>query len=140
MMNHLRRTPRHVGVALVFLLALALTACSSGSSTSGASAVEGSGSLEGDGELLKIFMPSTSNVYLAAAAKAAEARAEELGYTTSIVENNFDQTEQDQQVQEWLATNEEAAAVMFWPASAANATASIRALSRARTRWPRSRT
>jgi ABC-type sugar transport system substrate-binding protein len=130
MMNHLRRTPRHVGVALVFLLALALTACSSGSSTSGASAVEGSGSLEGDGELLKIFMPSTSNVYLAAAAKAAEARAEELGYTTSIVENNFDQTEQDQQVQEWLATNEEAAAVMFWPASAANATASIRALSR----------
>jgi ABC-type sugar transport system substrate-binding protein len=129
-MNRLRRSPRHVGAALVLLIALALSACSSGSSTAGATDVEGSGSLQGNGELLKIFMPSTSNVYLAAAAKAAEARATELGYTTSIVENNFDQTEQDQQVQEWLATGEEAAAVMFWPASAANATASIRALSR----------
>lgn len=131
MMNRLGRSPRHVGAALLLALSLALTACASGSGSSdSASSVEGSGSLEGDGELLKIFMPSTSNVYLAAAAKAAEARAEELGYTTSIVENNFDQTEQDQQVQEWLATGEEAAAVMFWPASAANATASIRALSR----------
>lgn len=129
MMNRLRRATRPLGALLLCLLAVGLAACSSGS-TSEASSVEGSGSLEGDGELLKIFMPSTSNVYLAAAAKAAQARAEELGYTASIVENNFDQTEQDQQVQEWLATNEEAAAVMVWPASAANATASIRALSR----------
>lgn len=121
--------------ALTLCLSLALLGCSSGSSDSGTSSdggepAAGTGSLEGDGELLKIFMPTTSNVYLAAAAKAAEARAEELGYTTSIVENNFDQTEMDQQVQEWLATGEEAAAVMFWPASAANATASIRALSK----------
>jgi ABC-type sugar transport system substrate-binding protein len=122
-----------VGSVLAVGLMLGVLGCSSGSSNNDTSAGSdsggGTGSLEGDGELLKIFMPSTSNVYLAAAAKAAEARAKELGYTTSIVENNFDQTEEDQQVQEWLATGEEAAAVMFWPASAANATASIRALS-----------
>jgi len=128
-----RRTWRSLAVAAVAGVLLAGTvACSSssGGGTSDDEAAGGSGSLEGNGELLKIFMPTTSNVYLAAAAKAAEARAEELGYTTSVVENNFSQTEMDQQVQEWLATGEEAAAVMFWPASAANATASIRALSR----------
>jgi ABC-type sugar transport system substrate-binding protein len=120
------------GVVVAFGLLAGTAGCSAGSTPSGGDSggsVEGSGSLEGNGELLKIFMPSTSNVYLAAAAKAAEAEAKELGYTTSVVENNFDQTEMDQQVQEWLATGEEAAAVMFWPASAANATASIRALS-----------
>ena len=120
------------GSVLAIGLTIGVLGCSSGSASSGggSEAEGGTGSLEGNGELLKIFMPTTSNVYLAAAAKAAEARAEELGYTTSIVENNFSQTEMDQQVQEWLATGEEAAAVMFWPASAANATASIRALSK----------
>jgi ribose transport system substrate-binding protein len=117
-------------VALVAAVVTGVAGCSTGGGTDGGTTTEGTGSLEGGGALLKVFMPTTSNVYLAAAAKAAEARAEELGYTISIVENNFDQTEQDQQVQEWLATGEEAAAVMVWPASAANATASIRALSK----------
>lgn len=113
-------------------LTVGLLGCSPGTTTSTppySEPVAGSGTLEGSGELLKIFMPSTSNVYLAAAARAAEVRAAELGFTSSIIENNFSQTEQDQQIQEWLATGEEAAAVMVWPASAANATASIRALS-----------
>jgi ABC-type sugar transport system substrate-binding protein len=121
------------GVVLTIGLAAGVVGCSSGSSpqsSGGGESTGGSGTLEGDGQLLKIFMPTTSNVYLAAAAKAAQARAEELGFTSSVVENNFSQTEQDQQIQEWLATGEEAAAVMVWPASAANATASIRALSR----------
>jgi len=123
-----------VGSVLALGLVFGALGCSSGSSNTDTSAEGGSGSgtgsLKGDGALLKVFMPSTSNVYLAAAAKAAGAEAKKLGFTISIVENNFDQTEEDQQVQEWLATNEKAAAVMFWPASAANATASIRALSR----------
>lgn len=119
-----------VGLAVVAGLAITMTACSSGAATPVAdTAVAGSGTLEGNGALLKIFMPSTSNVYLAAAAKAAEAQAKELGFTTSIVENNWDQTEQDQQVQEWIASGEEAAAVLLWPVSAANATATIRSLS-----------
>lgn len=117
-----------VGLAIVAGVAISASACSTGSTNDGGDTAA-TGSLEGDGRLLKVFMPSTSNVYLAAAAKAAEARAEELGFTISIVENNWDATEQDQQVQEWLATGEEAAAVLFWPTSAANATVSIRALS-----------
>lgn len=119
------------GLVLAAGLIVGTAGCASGSASpnEGGSQTEGTGSLEGDGALLKIFMPSTSNVYLAAAAKAAVTEGEELGYTVSVVENNFDQTEQDQQVQEWLATGEDAAAVLFWPASAANATASIRALS-----------
>jgi ABC-type sugar transport system substrate-binding protein len=122
---------RLVAVALAAAVVTGIAGCSTGSGgPDDGTATEGTGSLDGNGALLKVFMPTTSNVYLAAAAKAAEARAEALGYTISIVENNFDQTEQDQQVQEWLATGEEAAAVMVWPASAANATASIRALSR----------
>jgi len=113
-------------------MVVGLAACGSGSSDSGASGESGAGtgSLKGDGELLKVFMPSTSNVYLAAAAEAAKVEAKKLGFKISVVENNFDQTEEDQQIQEWLATGEKAAAVMIWPASAANATASIRALSR----------
>lgn len=118
------------GLVLVMGLASSVIACSSGTPSSSSSPAAASGTLEGDGGLLKIFMPSTSNVYLAAAAKAAEAEAEALGYKSSVVENNFDQTEQDQQIQEWLATGEKADAVLIWPASAANATASIRALSR----------
>lgn len=117
-----------VGLAIVAGVAVSASACSTDSSNDGGT-TGASGTLEGDGQLLKVFMPSTSNVYLAAAAKAAEARAIDLGFEISIVENNWDATEQDQQVQEWLATGEEAAAVLFWPTSAANATASIRALS-----------
>ncbi|MDY7526589.1 MULTISPECIES: sugar ABC transporter substrate-binding protein [unclassified Cryobacterium] len=122
-----------VGLTVVAGLAITLSGCSStsstGSSTDGAAAASGTGTLEGKDALLKIFMPSTSNVYLAAAAKAAEAEAKTLGFTTSIVENNWDQTEQDQQVQEWIASGETAAAVLLWPVSAANATATIRSLS-----------
>jgi ABC-type sugar transport system substrate-binding protein len=133
MRTRISRWQRVSAVVIAAGMALTIAGCTSGSasdSTGGGSAEGGTGSLEGDGQLLKIFMPTTSNVYLAAAAKAAEAEAEELGYTTSVIENNFSQTEQDQQIQEWLATGEEAAAVLIWPASAANATASIRALSR----------
>ncbi|GHE06971.1 hypothetical protein GCM10011381_01150 [Klenkia taihuensis] len=75
-------------------------------------------------------MPSTSNVYLKAAAESLTAQGEDLGYEVQIVENDFDQTEQDQQVQEFLASGQEAAAFLFWPASAAAATNSIRQLSR----------
>jgi ribose transport system substrate-binding protein len=116
-------------MAAVAVVVTGLAGCSTGGGGTGGDTA-GSGSLEGDGQLIKVFMPTTSNVYLAAAAKAAEAEAELLGFEISIIENNFDQTEQDQQIQEWLATGEEAAAVAIWPASAANATTSIRAVSK----------
>lgn len=115
-------------VVVVAGLAVSTSACSSGSSDGGSGSAQGTGTLEGNGALLKVFMPSTSNVYLAAAAQAAKDEAKALGYEISIVENNWDQTEQDQQVQEWIASGEEAAAVMLWPVSAANAAATTSAL------------
>lgn len=118
-----------VAVAVVAGVAVSMSACSSDSSGGGSSDAQGTGTIEGNGALLKVFMPSTSNVYLEAAANAAKEEAAALGFEISIVENQWDPTEQDAQVQEWLATGEEAAAVLFWPTSAANATASIRALS-----------
>ena len=132
MLRTRKSSTRRAIVASVLALGMAVgvSACGSGSSTTDSKSGSATGSLKGDGKLLKVFMPSTSNVYLAAAAKAAKAEAKNLGYKISVVENNFDQTEEDQQVQEWLATGEKASAVMIWPASAANATASIRALSR----------
>jgi len=128
MITRFRRASR-LGVALMLCFsALALAACSSGSSDR-SSAAEGTGSIKGDGGLLMVFMPSTSNVYLKAAAESIKDQAKELNYKVKIVENDWDQTEQDQQVQEWLATAERAKAVLFWPASAAAATNSIRQLS-----------
>lgn len=127
MTTRARHATKPLVAVLLSLLAIALAACSSGGS-SAASDVQGSGSVKGDGKLLMVFMPSTSNVYLKAAAEAIEDEAAELDYEAKIVENDFDQTEQDQQVQEWLATGEEAAAILFWPASAAASTNSIRQL------------
>lgn len=123
-------------IAAAFLAAGLVTsaaACSTSSSAApGATAgsqSSGTGTTDGGGALLKVFMPSTSNVYLAAASQSIKDEAKALNYTVNIVENNWDQTEQDQQVQEWLATGERAAAVLVWPAGAAAATNSIRLLS-----------
>ena len=121
---------RTVIAVLAACVALVLSGCSSSAGGGGAAdSVAGTGSVTGDGGLLMVFMPSTSNVYLKAAAESIKTEADELDYEVKIVENDFDQTEQDQQVQEWLASAEEAEAVLFWPASAAAATNSIRQLS-----------
>lgn len=68
---------------------------------------------------LVMFMPSTANVYLAAAAAAARTEAAKNGYTLTVIENNFDQVEQDQQVQQYLASGGKPAAFLWWPATSA---------------------
>ncbi|WP_087006821.1 sugar ABC transporter substrate-binding protein [Gulosibacter sp. 10] len=110
-------------------LVFGLAGCGGQAAPGAAEEHEGSGTLEGEGQTLVVFMPATSNVYMAESLKAIEAEAAELGFEVSSFENNFDQTEQDQQVQEWLATGQEAAAYLFWPAAAEAATNSIRLLS-----------
>lgn len=124
---------RKAGVAVLSLgLAASLAACGSGAGSSADSGakVEGTGTLDGDGKTLVVFMPSTSNSYLAAGLDAINAEAKELNFTVKSFENNFDQTEEDQQVQEWLATGEDAAAILYWPAAGEAATNSIRQLSK----------
>ncbi|UOR01333.1 sugar ABC transporter substrate-binding protein [Leucobacter allii] len=126
-------TWRKLGIAALSLgVAASLAACGSGgaSGASGGEDVEGSGTLDGGGETLVVFMPSTSNSYLAAGLDSIKAEAEELNFTVKSFENDFDQTEEDQQVQEWLATGEDAAAILYWPAAGEAATNSIRQLSK----------
>lgn len=117
-------------IASAAVLALGLAACSSGSGDAGSSAdVEGTGSLDGNGGTIVVFMPTTSNVYLGADADAIKSEAAKLNFKVKIVENNFDQNEEDQQVQQFLATGEEAVAFLYWPASAEAGVNSSRLLS-----------
>lgn len=109
---------RKVAVAITAVIALSLgvTACSSGGG-SASSGAAGTGSLDGKGALVVVFMPSTSNVYLNADAKALKEEAAKLNYKVKVIENNFDQNEEDQQVQQFLATGQKAAAYLYWPAT-----------------------
>lgn len=122
---------RRLGATAAALgLAVGLAACggSAGSDAGTSTEVEGTGSLDGEGQNFIVFMPTTSNSYLAANLDAIKAQAEELNYQVKSFENNWDQTEQNQQVQEWLASGEEAAAILFWPNASEAATNSIRQL------------
>ncbi|MEV5010800.1 substrate-binding domain-containing protein [Streptomyces sp. NPDC055692] len=108
-----------IAVSAAAAALMLVSACGgSGSSGSAKGSGSGTGKLDGGGKLIMVFMPSTSNVYLKGDADAIRAEAKKLNYTVKIVENNFDQAQQDQQVQQWLATNEKASAVLWWPASA----------------------
>ena len=73
-------------------------------------------------------MPSTTNNYLAEWVKGAEEEAARLNYTLKIIENNFDQAEQDVQVQQQLASGDEPVAYVWWPADNRAGIASLQAL------------
>ena len=51
-----------------------------------------------------MFTITASNVYGANQIAGAQAEAERLGYNLTVFQNNFSQPEQDQQVQQYLAT------------------------------------
>lgn len=92
-------------------------------------ASSGDVSLDGGGKTISVLMPSTSNNYLAEWRRGLEATASELNFVVSVVENNFDQSEQDLQVQQALASGEKPDLYVFWPADSKAGVASLRALS-----------
>lgn len=59
------------------------------------------------------FIISSTNPYIGQWRKGAEAKAKELGYNIKIIENNFNQTEEDSQVQQELASGEKAAGYIW---------------------------
>jgi ribose transport system substrate-binding protein len=69
----------------------------------------------GNGKELVMFTITASNVYGANQIKGAEAEAEKLGYKLTVFQNNFSQPEQDQQVQQYIASGAQPAAIIFWP-------------------------
>jgi ribose transport system substrate-binding protein len=81
------------------------------------------------GGLIVVLMPSSTNAYLAQWEKGAKEKAADLGYEIRIIENNFDQAEQDTQVQQQLASADSPVGYIWWPANQEAGLASLRALS-----------
>jgi ABC-type sugar transport system substrate-binding protein len=128
-----KRTALAIGLAAA--TAFSLVACGGGSSAGGGSSsggaqIEGSGSLDGGGKTLMVFMPSTSNIYLKDFLTALQEEASAHNYKTQVIQNNFDQTEEDQQVQQYISSGQKPAAIIWWPADAKAGVNSARQLSR----------
>ena len=88
----------------------------------------GAGAIDGGGALIVVLMPSTTNNYLAEWVKGAREEAGRLNYELKIIENNFDQAEQDVQVQQQLASGDEPVSYVWWPADNRAGIASLQAL------------
>jgi ribose transport system substrate-binding protein len=102
----------------VALLALALVASSCAGEDDDAA-----------GGTIVAFIPTTTNTYIAEWGRGAQERAAELGYNLVIIENNFDQAEQDTQVQQQLgAGDDDVVAYAWWPSDNEAGAASLRAL------------
>ena len=84
--------------------------------------------LDGGGKSITVFMPSTSNNYIAEWARGLKATAAELNYEVTTVENNFDQAEQDLQIQQALASGTKPDLYVFWPSDAKAGIAALRSL------------
>jgi len=76
-----------------------------------------------------VFVPSSTNPYIGQFQLGAKDKAKELGYDVKVIENNFNQAEQDSQVQQQLASGEQVAGYVWWPFENAAGVASLRALS-----------
>jgi ribose transport system substrate-binding protein len=77
-----------------------------------------------------VFVPSSTNPYIGQFEKGAREKAAELGYSVKVIENNFNQSEQDSQVQQQLASGQKAAGYIWWPFENAAGIGALRALSR----------
>jgi ABC-type sugar transport system substrate-binding protein len=86
--------------------------------------------LDGGGKEIVVLMPSRSNAYLAQWIRGAEKSAAEDNYKLTVVENNFDQTEQDAQTQQRISSPNQPVAYVWWPADNQAGIATLRRLSR----------
>ena len=129
-LSSLRWTRAIVALAAV-LVALGVVACggSEESDSAGSSEGSGTGKLEGDGKDMVLFTMTASNVYGANQIAGAKKEAAALGYKLKVFQNNFSQPEQDQQVQQYVATGAKPAALLIFPWVADAAVNAIRQLS-----------
>ena len=80
------------------------------------------------GNTIVAFIPTTTNTYIAEWGRGAQETAAELGYELIIIENNFDQAEQDTQVQQQLGVADGVVAYAWWPSDNEAGVASLQAL------------
>lgn len=99
-------------------------------SVAGALAVAalGTAALGQDGSSVVVLMPTRSNNYLAEWIRGAEDEAARQGIQLTILENNFDQAEQDIQVQQQINAADAPDAYVWWPAANDAGVASLQAL------------
>lgn len=81
-----------------------------------------------DDSSVVVLMPTRSNNYLAEWIRGAEEEAERQGISLTIIENNFDQAEQDVQVQQQINAGDTPDAYVWWPAGNDAGVASLQAL------------
>ncbi|MGF1616303.1 MAG: sugar ABC transporter substrate-binding protein [Acidimicrobiia bacterium] len=82
-----------------------------------------------EGGTIVAFIPTTTNTYIAEWARGAQDEAARLGYELTIIENNFDQAEQDTQVQQQLGAGDpDVVAYAWWPSDNEAGVASLQAL------------
>lgn len=120
-----RNTAIAAGMGLV-LTAAALAGCTTDPIDSGGDTPGGGG--EDEALELVVLMPSSSNNYLAEWQRGVSQFTDEQGWTVKFIENNFDQSEQDVQVQQAIQ-NEDPDFWVYWPADANAGVASLRQLS-----------
>jgi len=122
-----------VAAVAMLVFALGVAACGDdGEDSGGGSSSEetkGTGKLEGDGKDMVLFTMTASNVYGANQIAGAQKMADELGYKLKVFQNNFSQPEQDQQVQQYVATGAKPAAALIFPWVADAAINAVRQLS-----------
>lgn len=133
-LKSLRWTRLVVAMAAILVVALVAIGCGDDDDGGGGGAAseasgEGTGSLQGDGKDIVLFTMTASNVYGANQIAGAQKAADELGYKLKVFQNNFSQPEQDQQVQQYVATGAKPAAALIFPWVADAAINAIRQLS-----------
>lgn len=125
---------------VVTAVALCLAACGGGGSSSSGGGSGGESSGGGTGEAsgassggainksLIAFTPTTENNYVALWTKTVKEILEKEGWKVKFYQNNFEQSEEDQQVQQVLATGEEPGVFVYWPSDNEAGIASARRL------------
>jgi ribose transport system substrate-binding protein len=80
------------------------------------------------GKHVVVLMPTTTNNYIAEWARGARDEAATQGMTIDIIENNFDQAEQNTQAQQQINAGEQPDAYVWWPADNNAGVATLQAL------------
>lgn len=136
---------RRAGIAIFAIgaAALGIAACGgsgeaastgkqAGSSKEAAETKEATGSsapaASGSKEVIA-FTPTTENNYVAMWTTAVKEGLESKGYTVKFYQNNFEQSEEDQQVAQVLASGAKPAAFIWWPSDNEAGIADVRRLS-----------
>ncbi len=115
---------------LVVVVAVLAAGCGSSSGGSASSAAEPTGSLDGGGKTIVSFVLSKSFPWIAEEQQAAEAEATKLGYRLKTIENGFDANEQNNQIQQYLATGQPPAAFFWLPVDPSSQVNPLRQMAR----------